>query len=78
MSEYQFVEKPLLTQLDSMGWHIIDQGEGVPKNPAASLRNSFREVVLKEIFSKSVWGAIQCCRGLHCSVVFSCVKWHQF
>jgi type I restriction enzyme R subunit len=54
MSEYQFVEKPLLTQLASMGWQVIDQGEGVPKNPAASLRSTFREVVLKDTFIHSV------------------------
>ena len=35
MSEYAFVEKPLLNQRTSMGWQVIDQGEGVPKNPTA-------------------------------------------
>jgi type I restriction enzyme R subunit len=54
MSEYQFVEKPLLNQLASMGWLVIDQGEGVPKNPATSLRSTFREVILKETFIQSV------------------------
>jgi len=42
MSEYQFVERQLLTQLDSMGWSVIDQGQGVPKDPAKSLRTDFR------------------------------------
>ncbi len=28
MSEYQFVERPLLTQLESMSWSVIDQGPG--------------------------------------------------
>ena len=26
MSEYAHVEKPLLTQLDGLGWTVIDQG----------------------------------------------------
>ena len=28
MSEYAFVERPLLTQLEALGWTVIDQGEG--------------------------------------------------
>lgn len=32
MSEYTFVEKPLLNQLASMDWQVIDQGEGVLEN----------------------------------------------
>ena len=35
MSEYRFVEKPFLTQLQALGWEVIDQGEGIPKDPAA-------------------------------------------
>ena len=30
MSEYNFVEKPLLAQLVNMGWEVIKQGFGVP------------------------------------------------
>jgi type I restriction enzyme R subunit len=54
VSEYKFVEKPLLDQLQALGWIIIDQGEGVPKDPAKSLREDFREVTLKGVFQQSV------------------------
>ncbi|MCI0507108.1 MAG: hypothetical protein L0Z73_13505 [Gammaproteobacteria bacterium] len=27
MSEYRFAEKPFLTQLEALGWEVIDQGE---------------------------------------------------
>jgi len=37
MSEYRFVEEPFLSQLAALGWDIIDQGEGIPRDPAASL-----------------------------------------
>ncbi|MCP4161244.1 MAG: HsdR family type I site-specific deoxyribonuclease [Deltaproteobacteria bacterium] len=54
MSEYHFVEKPFLDQLEQLGWTSIDQGLGIPKDPTKSFRTSFREVVLKEQFFKSV------------------------
>jgi len=54
MSEYQFVEKPLLNQLASMGWTVIEQPAGIPTDPAKSLRTSFREVVIKSEFIKLV------------------------
>lgn len=54
MSEYTDVEKPLLNQLASMGWTVIDQPSGIPTDPAKSLRASFREVVIKSEFIKSV------------------------
>jgi len=54
MSEYHFVEKPFLTQLEALGWAVIDLGEGIPKNPATSHRSDFREVVLKDVFKQSV------------------------
>lgn len=54
MSEYRFVEQPFLTQLTALGWEVIDQGEGIPKDPAVSHRTDFREVVLKDIFKQSV------------------------
>ena len=47
MSEYKFVEIPLLNQLGSMGWQVIEQASGIPSDPAKSLR-SFREVVIKK------------------------------
>lgn len=54
MSEYQFVEKPLLNQLANMGWRVIEQPSGVPSDTTKSLRTSFREVVIKSEFIKSV------------------------
>lgn len=54
MSEYHFVEKPFLEQLENLGWKSIDQGFGIPTDPAKSLRTSFKEVVLKDTFLKSV------------------------
>ena len=54
MSEYQFVEKPLLDQLASMEWDVYDLGEGIPTDPATSLRSSFREVVLSDTFKKAI------------------------
>jgi len=54
MSEYQFVEKPLLDQLASMGWDVYDLGEGIPTDSVTSLRSSFREVVLSDTFKKAV------------------------
>lgn len=52
MSEYTFVENPFLAQLAALGWEIIDQGfNNIPTNPMASLRSSFREVILQnELF----------------------------
>jgi type I restriction enzyme R subunit len=54
MSEYTFVEKPFLDQLAALKWDIIDQGPGIPIDPARSKRTSFREVALKETFKESV------------------------
>nr|WP_315980536.1 type I restriction endonuclease [Aliamphritea spongicola] len=54
MSEYQFVERPLLKQLESMDWQVIEQGSGIPQNPVFSLRTSFREVLLKSEFVKAI------------------------
>ena len=48
MSEYNFVEKPFLDQLDALGWRVIDQGAGIPGDPTVSLRTSFRQWVLKD------------------------------
>ncbi len=49
MSEYQSVERPLLTQLTSMGWRVIDQGQDIPKDPAKSLLSNFREYLLCDV-----------------------------
>ncbi|SEA16537.1 type I restriction enzyme, R subunit [Desulfuromusa kysingii] len=54
MSEYKFVEKPFLDQLEALGWIIVNQGEGIPGDFAGSLRTDFREVTLKAVFKQSV------------------------
>lgn len=55
MSEYFHVEKPFLDQLAMLGWEIIDQGVGViPSDSALSLRTSFREWLLPEVFRAAV------------------------
>lgn len=54
MSEYHFVEKPFLTQLEQLGWTCIDQGQGIPQDPTKSFRKTFREVTLKEYFLQSI------------------------
>lgn len=38
MSEYRFVERPFLTQLEALGWDVVDLGEGIPKSPGTSYR----------------------------------------
>lgn len=55
MSEYAFVEKPFLDQLTSLGWTVVDQGAGaIPSDPGASLRRSFREWLLPDVFREAV------------------------
>jgi len=55
VSEHLHVERPFLDQLAGLGWEVIDQGYGIiPSDPAASLRTSFREVKLPEVFRESV------------------------
>lgn len=54
MSEYTFVEKPFLDQLQALGWNVIDQGPAFPTNPTLSLRTGFRDIFLKDIFCQSV------------------------
>lgn len=54
MSERSFVEKPFLDQLAALGWQVIDQGPGVPTDPAKSLRTNFREIILKDIFRRGL------------------------
>ncbi|OGT08784.1 MAG: deoxyribonuclease HsdR [Gallionellales bacterium RIFCSPHIGHO2_02_FULL_57_16] len=55
MSEYSHVEKPFLDQLAALGWKVIDQGQGfIPSDPAASLRGSFREWLLPDVFREAV------------------------
>ncbi|HEU4921466.1 MAG TPA: type I restriction endonuclease, partial [Burkholderiales bacterium] len=55
MSEYAHVEKPLLTQLAGLGWTVVDQGnQTIPHDPARSLRTSFRDLILPQVFRDSV------------------------
>lgn len=55
MAEYINVEKPFLEKLHQLGWDVIDQGCGIiPQDPAKSLRTSFREVALEQVFKESV------------------------
>lgn len=41
MAEYHNVELPFLTKLTELGWQTIDQGFGVPTDPAKSLRSTY-------------------------------------
>ena len=43
--EYTEVEKPLLNQLSSIGWQVI---EGSKSDPAVTERDSFRTSILKD------------------------------
>ena len=63
MSERSFVEKPFLEQLAALGWHIVDQGTGVPTDPTKSLRTSFREVILPDLFRDSLHAINQTDQG---------------
>ncbi len=55
MSEYLHVEKPFLDQLRTLGWTVIDQGQGfIPSDPAASLRAGFRQWLLPQVFRDAI------------------------
>lgn len=54
MSEYSEVEQPFLQQLADQGWTVIDQGSGVPQAAAPSLRTSFRQWLLPDVFDAAV------------------------
>lgn len=54
MSEYTEVEQPFLQQLRSLGWAIIDQGQDIPSDPTKSMRSSFRQWLLPQIFTNAV------------------------
>lgn len=44
-----------MDQLAALGWAIVDQGGGmIPTNPAASLRENFREWLLPTVFHEAV------------------------
>jgi type I restriction enzyme, R subunit len=66
VSEYLHVEKPFLDQLATLGWTVIDQGQGfIPCDPTASLRESFREWFLPEVFRESVRAINRTADGTH-------------
>jgi len=54
MSEYTEVEQPFLQQLETLGWTAIDQGPDIPHDPEKSLRQTFRQWILPEVFAKAV------------------------
>ena len=55
VSEYFHVEKPFLDQLAALGWTLVDQGHGfIPSEPGKSLRASFREWILPDVFRDAV------------------------
>lgn len=55
MSEYSLVEKPFLDQLEDLGWTIINHGDKViPQDPKVSLRDNFKEIVIKKEFKEWV------------------------
>lgn len=54
MSEYTEVEQPFLHQLATLGWQTIDQGQGIPSDPTVSLRTTFRQWLLPNVFNQSV------------------------
>lgn len=54
MSEYKNVEKPFLDKLRQLGWQVIDQGLGIPQEPAKSLRENFKQVLLPQVFKDSI------------------------
>ena len=54
MSEYTEIEQPFLEQLTNLGWTCIDQGEGIPQDPGKSLRQTFRQWLLPNVFCTAV------------------------
>ena len=54
MAEYTNVERPFLDKLRQCGWHVIDQGPGIPQEPERSLRTTFKEVILFDEFKKAI------------------------
>ncbi len=54
MSEYSEVEQPFLQQLAALGWTVVDQGQRYPSAPEKSLRASFREWILPDVFRGAV------------------------
>ncbi len=63
MSEYTEVEQPFLVQLQSMGWTAIDQGPEIPQDPGKSLRQTFRQWLLPDVFAKAIAGINKTAEG---------------
>lgn len=56
VSEYSEVEEPFLHQLTAQGWSVIDRGNGIVQNAAPSLRRSFQEWLLPDVFDAAGLG----------------------
>jgi type I restriction enzyme, R subunit len=54
MPEYTEIEQPFLEQLASLGWTSIDQGSDIPQHPSKSLRQTFRQWLLPNVFCTAV------------------------
>lgn len=54
MSEYTEVEQPFLEQLESLGWTAVDQGPDIPHDSGKSLRQTFRQWILPDLFAGAV------------------------
>jgi len=64
MSEYHHVEKPFLDQLGALGWQVVDHGQTViPSDPTKSLRTSFRQWLLPQVFRDAVRAINQTASG---------------
>jgi len=48
LNEIQYVEEPLLRQLEGLGWSILRAGEAGKGDPAITFREAFSDVVLTE------------------------------
>ncbi len=54
MSEYTEVEQPFFQQLETLGWTTVDQGPDIPQDPGKSLRQTFRQWLLPDVFAGAV------------------------
>jgi hypothetical protein len=55
MSKYLHVQNSFPDQLAFLGWKVIDQSRGfIPTDPSISLRTSFREWILPDVFRTAV------------------------
>ena len=48
LNEKEYVEEPLLRQLETLGWTVIRAGETGKYDPEITLRESFSDVVLEK------------------------------